>query len=143
LGLPILPTKRKKPPKINEWFLLWYLSVRNRWIIGGLALSIVSSFLMLVVRLYTASAIEPWVLGLSCVVGLAIAIGAVHRTNEQLRDVHIELEPFEPNDFEQLLAAIQLPEELRCGGYQLVTGGKAWISSTARNSKRHRRFVAH
>lgn len=117
------PNKRKKPPTINRWYLLWYLSVRDKWLYGGLIVSIIS-LLLLVVRL-PYYGLPPYLLVSSLIIGLLITANTIRRIRGELRDSGHFPKPLTASEFEDFLTSVELPEELRNSGYEVLVGGIA------------------
>src|SRR5262245_7315837 len=118
-----VPRRRKQPPRINRLYLLYYLSLRSKWILLGFPVAI-ASLAFLVIRLEYAVLPLFAILG-SLGVGLASTGNGLRRVWEELRESNLTRRPFVADSYEKFLEGVRLPEERICWGYREYEGGLA------------------
>ncbi len=120
--------RRKAPSALSRQYVLRYLATRHhRLIVGafftlaGLALLIVRT----VLATHQASANLVILGSASVFVGCITCSLALFRTWRDYETTKLTPRPFDRQQFEDLLATIELPKELKDCGYEVIRGGLA------------------
>lgn len=125
-----MPSRRKKPPIIRQWYLTWYLRNYRLWrvllavVAASVSIGLVSADLFDLGRLLDDLT---WPLVIFTLITLVWStwpiVSDVIKTKKELAGASNSVHPHNSDAFEDFLNRVALPKELKDSGYKIVRGG--------------------